>query len=108
MALLEGLFRLVVSLSLAGSAATLLVLGAKAVWKDRLGTGWNYYVWTLPLVLYLVPFAFSLPAGAGKEAASAGVSSGAASAGAPASAAVSQAVQGAAEAAPGFFQMAAA
>ena len=34
MALLEGLFRLVVSLSLAGSAATLLVLGAKAVWKD--------------------------------------------------------------------------
>ena len=107
MALLEGLFRLVVSLSLAGSAATLLVLGAKAVWKDRLGTGWNYYVWTLPLVLYLVPFAFSLPAGAGKEAASAGVSSGAASAGAPASAAASQAVQGAAEAAaPGFFQLA--
>ena len=61
MVLLEGLFRLVLCLSLAGSAAVLLVLGTKAVLKDRLEIGWNYYIWILPLILYLVPFALPLP-----------------------------------------------
>ena len=105
MAFLEALFRLVLSLSFAGGAGTLLVLGAKALWKDRPGPRWNYYVWALPLVLYVVPFSFSLPLpGAGTGAA--GASSGGVSAGAGASAA-SQALQGT-EAAPGLLELAAA
>lgn len=55
MTLMEGMFRLAVSLSLAGGFATLLVLGAKALARDRVGPGWGYYIWMLPLALYLVP-----------------------------------------------------
>ena len=60
MSILEGIFRLVVSLTLAGSLGTLLVLGGKTAMKDRLSPGWSYLLWALPLALYLVPFA--LPA----------------------------------------------
>ena len=42
MIFLEGLFRLVLPLTLAGSLAALLVLGAKALTRDRLGPGRNY------------------------------------------------------------------
>lgn len=57
MLFLQDLFRLVVSLTLAGGFATLLVLLVKALTRDRLGPGWNYYIWTLPLALYLIPVA---------------------------------------------------
>jgi murein DD-endopeptidase MepM/ murein hydrolase activator NlpD len=102
MVLLEGLFRLVLCLSLAGSAAVLLVLGTKAVLKDRLEISWNYYIWILPLILYLVPFALPLPtltaggASAGAEGMGAGITQGASAA---AGGELAQAVQEAAEAA---------
>lgn len=67
MMLLEKIFRLILSLTLAGSLGSLLVLGVKRLRGDRMGTGWNYGVWLLPLTLYLVPFALplggTLPAG---------------------------------------------
>ena len=55
MLLLQGLFRLVLSLSLAGGFATLLVMGARVLARDRLGPRWDRYGWMLPLALYLVP-----------------------------------------------------
>jgi len=70
MMFLEELFRLTLSLSLAGGAASLLVLGLKALTRDRLGPGWNYYIWLLPLALYLMPV--SLPGLGGALAAQAG------------------------------------
>lgn len=60
MIFLEGLFRLVLPLTLAGSLAALLVLGAKALTRDRLGPGWNYYIWALPMALYVLPVPLSL------------------------------------------------
>ena len=61
MILLEGMFRLTLSLTLAGSLGVLLVAAGKAALKGRLSPGWSCRLWSLPLTLFLIPFA--LPVG---------------------------------------------
>ncbi len=60
---LEGLFRLVQALTLAGSLGVLLALGGRGLLKDRLSPGWASALWSLPLVLFLVPFALPVRGG---------------------------------------------
>jgi len=60
MILLEGIFRLVFSLTLAGSLGVLLAAAGKAVLKDRLSPEWGCRLWALPVTLFLVPFALPL------------------------------------------------
>ena len=82
MLLLQGLFRLVLSLSLAGGFATLLVMGARVLARDRLGPRWDRYGWMLPLALYLVPVILprSAPAQQGAAVQAAGDTAGSVSA----------------------------
>lgn len=84
MTLLEGVFRLVSALTLAGSLGVLLALGGRSLLKDRLSPGWAYGLWLLPLVLFLVPFALPVRAGTAYKTAGTAFAGSVAGAAAPA------------------------
>lgn len=46
----------VCSLSLSGSVLILLLLALRPLLRDRIGQGWQYYLWLIPLLRLLLPF----------------------------------------------------
>ena len=48
--------KIVLSLSISGALLMLVVLGLKQIYKNKFSKRWQYYIWIIVVLRFLIPF----------------------------------------------------